>query len=223
MSRLNFIVEGATEEAFVKDILTPYLSARGVYPSVRLIQTSRHGARIFRGGMISYDKARKDILRWLKQDTDSYLTTMFDYYALPQDFPGVTDLEKNSDLFEKVNLIQTKMSDDINNNKFIPYIQLHEFEALLFSDVQHIDDWMELYDQKGKVTELHKIRDSFESPEHINNSYETTPSKRLKSIYPSYDKVSFGSFILKDIGIEKLQQECKHFRQWLTTISNLGA
>ncbi len=147
MTRVNFVVEGQTEETFVRDVLSPYLSTRGVYPVARSVETGRQGAKIFRGGIVSYSKAKSDIIRWLKQDTDAYVTTMFDYYALPNDFPSFDDAKIASDIYQKAEKIENAMGTDISNIKFIPYIQMHEFEAILFSNINKIDNCMGLYNE----------------------------------------------------------------------------
>lgn len=223
MVRINFIVEGQTEETFVNTILCPHLSAHGIYPSARCVETGRHGSRIYRGGLLRYDKAKRDISRWLNEDPSAYVTTMFDYYGLPNDFPGLRDAETIDDAYEKVKTIQDAMSQDIGEDRFIPYIQLHEFEALLFSDVASIDRCMELFGQHGEIMELENILSSFDSPEHINNSRETAPSKRLKEVYPAYDKVFLGGLVPDEIGLTTIAEKCPHFNGWLDTILNLSA
>ena len=96
MMRLHVTAEGRTEEAFVNRTLAPHLVKFGVYADVRCVTTSRKGAMGFRGGMSAYLKAKNDIARWLREDRnrDVFFTTMFDYYALPNDFPGYADAEK---------------------------------------------------------------------------------------------------------------------------------
>lgn len=94
MTRINIIVEGETEKIFINQTLTPYLSLKGIFPSARSVETGRQGSKIFRGGLSSYLKAKNDIIRWHKQDPKSYITTMFDYYALPNDFPGFEEAKE---------------------------------------------------------------------------------------------------------------------------------
>ena len=88
--RLNFIVEGQTEEAFVKQILSPYLAGREVWAQARCVLTSRRRNIKHRGGIKNYEKARNDINAWIREDrnSDVRFTTMFDMYGLPTNFPG---------------------------------------------------------------------------------------------------------------------------------------
>ena len=95
MVRLNIIVEGHTEETFVRDMLVPHLGMHGVFVSgVRRVETGRKKGKIFRGGVTNYSKAKKDIQIWMKQEKDAWFSTMFDLYALPEDFPGMSISKK---------------------------------------------------------------------------------------------------------------------------------
>lgn len=223
MVRINFIVEGQTEEAFVNSLLLEPLAAHGVYACARSVETGRHGSKIYRGGITNYNKAKNDILRWLNQDMQAYVTTMFDYYALPNDFPGYAEALAETNSYNKVSLIQDAMSQDIDNIRFIPYIQLHEFEAILFSNVDKVDECMELYGQNGQIASLNAINNNYTSPEHINTTPTGAPSKRLHSMYPSYDKVFLGSLISEEIGLETIKNKCVHFNNWLTKLTSLSA
>lgn len=131
--RINIIVEGQTEETFVNKILAEYFATRN-----RVLSCSKVTLGSSKGGFSKtngYKNPREDILRWLQQDKTAFVTTMFDFYGLPNDFPGKPDLNKNMTNLEKVKHLETALEQDINNDRFIPYIQLHEYEALLFSDI----------------------------------------------------------------------------------------
>src|SRR5258706_6654209 len=118
--------------------------------------------------MSSYGKAKRDIERWLKEDQQAYLTTMFDLYALPDDFPSITEARRESDSYQKVRLIEEGMAADIQSRRFIPYIQLHEYEGLLFSRVEAIDEVLSIYGS-SKLNDLQYIRTQFQTPEEIND------------------------------------------------------
>src|SRR4051794_38026413 len=102
MIRLNVIVEGQTEEAFVNRVLTPHLSNLNVFPSCRCVETRRdkRAHRVYRGGLMDYQKARGDVLRWIKEDQgdDARFTTMVDLYALPANFPAREQANKLPDV-----------------------------------------------------------------------------------------------------------------------------
>ncbi len=222
-ARLNIIVEGQTEETFVRDVLRDHLAACQVYVSARRVETGRdrRTSRIYRGGMTSYERAKRDIERWLNEDQQSYLTTMFDLYGLPDDFPNLAEAGRQTDPYQKVKLVEDGIASDIQSRRFIPYIQLHEYEGLLFSSVEAVDGVMSLY-ERSKLNELQNIRNQFNTPEEINDSATTAPSKRLSELYAAYDKVAFGVLISKRIGLETIRQECPHFSEWLSRIESLG-
>ncbi|WP_224364955.1 DUF4276 family protein [Hyalangium versicolor] len=220
MIRLNIIVEGPTEETFVRDLLAPHLGQHQVFASARSAETGRRKGHIFRGGVVRYQKVRKDIEGWLKQDAGALVSTMFDYYALPQDFPSPAAPRGSLPIHEWVAQLEQSLSADINNSRFIPYIQLHEFEALLFSDVEKTGSALGATAQQ--VEQLRFIRSAFETPEHINDSPETAPSKRLLQLFPGYDKPAFGSLALGRIGLTAIRQTCPHFAEWLSRLEALS-
>jgi len=147
--RLNITTEGQAEFSFVKIVLYKHLQPFGIFCEARSVLTSKEYKK--RGGITSYSKAKQDIQRWIKNDNsaDSRFTTMFDYYALPNDFPGYSDAQKLNNPYDKVACIEKAFAEDLNDHRFIPYIQLHEFEALLFADLdilrekcKHFDEWL---------------------------------------------------------------------------------
>ena len=126
MVRLNFIVEGQTEETFVKRVLVPHLSELNVFAFVRCVATRHDGPRFFRGGISGYGKVKRDITAWLRQDRDpdARFTTMFDVYALPTDFPGQECASSSNDPYERVAILESTMGMDIGDPRFVPYLQL---------------------------------------------------------------------------------------------------
>ena len=224
MIRVNVITEGQTEETFVRDIIAPELGRKGIYLTARCVETSRTKSKIYRGGLIDYEKARKDILRWLKQDKGAFVTTMFDFYALPDSFPGKDSIKKMTDPYKMVSFLEKKFDENIRNEidckeRFTPYIQLHEFEGLLFSDIEKIDEVMKI--DSNKKPQLIEILEEFNNPELINQGSETAPSKRLIKMYPSYDKISNGSIIAQKIGLNEMRLKCRHFNDWIHKIEAL--
>lgn len=221
MARVNIIVEGQTEETFVYSILREPLAYKQIYLEARSIETSRdkRANKIYRGGLLDYARARKDILRWLSHDKNAFVSTMFDLYALPQDFPGYQNALRLPDPHHKAEYLQQALLNDIASQRFIPYVQLHEFEALLFTDINIFCSTCNLGDKEHK--QLQSIRDTFTTPEHINDNPQTAPSKRISSIYPSYEKIIDGVRITKAIGLATLREHCLHFNTWLEKLEAL--
>ncbi len=177
------------------------------------------GAQDFKGGLTSYSsQIRPDILRLLNDNSAETITTMLDYYGLPNDFPGYSAKSKNITPQEKLAELETAFANDINSRKFIPYLQFHEFEALLFSDPEIIDKNII---GENKQQQLNRILRAFGvNPELINDSPQTAPSKRLFSLYPDFKKTVNGITIAKEIGLEKLREKCSHFDEWIGKLLN---
>ncbi len=224
MSRLHFIVEGQTEETFVNTLLAPHLGQFHVFADVRRVETSRTQTRIYRGGLFNYIKAKNDLQRWARQEhrDDVYFTTMFDLYRLPPTFPGYAIAQQQSDPYQRVDLLERALAADLNYSNFIPYIQLYEFETLLFADAEQFD-W-EFLESEAEIAALCRLAEEFGNPELINDSPETAPSKRIIQLIPDYEgrKASAGPLIAQKIGIDTLRKRCTHFGQWLQRLEKLA-
>lgn len=223
MIRLHVTAEGLTEKGFVESVLCDHLAQFGVYADVRCVLTSKdnRSSKEYRGGMTTYKKAQKDIFSWMKEDrrSESRFTTMFDLYALPNDFPAFDEARRAGDPYERVRILQAGMAADFSAYPaFIPYIQLHEFEALLLADPQKLD--VEYFDREKEIEALiDLVKD--ENPELIDGGHETAPSKRILKLIPEYDKVTAGKQIAKEIGIKTLRGKCRHFHEWLSNLESL--
>lgn len=223
-ARLHFIVEGQTEETFVNRVLKPYLAQRSVWCKARSVATGRRRGFRYRGGLNSYQQAKNDIILWMKEDqnADAFFTTMFDLYALPTDFPSYENARKISDPRKRVAALEGAMNQDIQHPRFIPHIQLHEFEALLLADPQKLD--CKYLDHDTAIQNLIQMASTFSSPELIDDGYETAPSKRIIHEIPEYEgmKASAGPLVSEKIGLRVLRGRCQHFGNWLDRLENLG-
>ena len=226
--RLLVHVEGQTEELFVNDVLAPYLYARGFSSvSARLLGTARFRAN--RGGIRSWAAVRNDIARHLKNDNEACATTMVDYYALPAGADGwpVRDeaicLAPENRARHVENAIHSDfcnfMDDAFDNCRFVPYVTMHEFEALLFSDCSIFADCA---GRPEVAITLAGIRSDYDTPEHINDSPETAPSKRVAEIIPEYQKVFIGALAAASIGVEAIVAECPGFGRWIDNLISLA-
>ena len=211
--RLHFVVEGQTEETFVRDLLRAELALQGIFCDVHRVTTGGRGAKVYRGGLLLFQHLRKDLELWMKQDSgrDSWFTTMVDLYRLPSDSPGVAASRRIVDPIDKVEFLEERFSSNVHHQRFIPFVQLHEFEALLFSDPQCFS--IAFPSVGTEVAELEAIRRQFKSPEHIDEG--DPPSKRICKLLPQYVKPVSGPLIAKHIGLAKLRAECQHFNKWL--------
>ena len=213
MKRLYIIVEGQTEQEFVNSLIAPYLQRSGIYDVTPiLIRTSKSG----RGGFVNYQHLRNDICRLLKSANDDFVVTMFvDFFRIPE-VPHRDEWENKANHLEQVSAMEQCIADDINDRRFIPYIQLHEFEALLFADNKGFESIF----SKEESNKTQHIIDSFKNPEDINTTPSGAPSKRLLSIKENYDKVIEGNLIALEIGIESILEKCPRFRAWIEGLIN---
>jgi len=222
MCRLLVHVEGETEETFVNEVLAPHLYRSG-YTTIgaRLLGNARQRQR--RGGIRGWNTVRSDIIDHLREDSGCLATTMIDYYALPQSgaeaWPGRASATSRP-FKEKARRVQDALSADIcaelgdtfDPARFIPYVVMHEFEGLLFSDCSRFAAGIGRPDLSSQ---LQRIRDAFRSPEEINESPTTAPSRRVVALVPNYEKPLLGTLAALEIGLNAIRAECPLFRQWL--------
>jgi hypothetical protein len=229
MARLLIHVEGETEETFVNEVLAPHLRAAGFASvSARIVGNAR--LRESRGGIKGWNEVRRDIIRHLREDLNCYATTMVDYYALPQTgenkaWPGrayapnlpVAQRPQHVEAALEADVRQA-MGNDFYPVRFIPFVIMHEFEALLFSDCDAFSKGIGRPDLRPN---FQAIRDLFATPEEINDSPHTAPSKRVKAIIPSYQKPFLGTLAALEIGLGRIRQECPHFGAWLSRLEQI--
>ncbi|MEK6799327.1 MAG: DUF4276 family protein [Planctomycetota bacterium] len=222
MNRVRALVEGQTEEAFVREVLAPNLGVHGVF-----VSATRIGKPGRRGGVRPWPVVRNDILATLKQDRAVYCTTMFDYYGLPSDWPGTDGTRRKKLISTKAGEIQQAIQADVCNElgetfdaqRFIPYIQMHEFEALIFSDTGVLAECLQRPDLQAR---LNTIVEECGEPEGIDDHPETAPSKRIRALVHGYQKVLHGVIAAKRIGLTTMREKCPHFAQWLGALEGLG-
>lgn len=231
--RLHITAEGQTEERFVKNILAPYLGERGMWADARCVLTSRdkRAGILHRGGFrrqSPYQTVKKDISTWMKEDQhpDVRFTTMLDLYALPDDFPGYADSQREADPYRRVSVLEEALGTDINrelnDTRFIPYIQLHEFEALILADPRQLD-W-EFLEHDAPIQRLvDMVAREGGNPELIDDGASTAPSKRIIAEIPEYagSKATSGPLVVGKIGVPTLLENCRHFAQWIERLLRL--
>lgn len=220
MTRIYVVCEGATEETFVNQILREAFSARQIYLYPVLIGEGKH-----RGGRVNYDRVYIRVRNLLQEHRNAYCTTFFDYYGLPSEFPGKEKAGKSGSIEEKAaavcGALVQQLSVEVGSERirrFIPYVQMHEFEALLFSDPAR---FAKAIYQPRLGEEFHKIRAAFESPEEINDSEVSAPSKRVISLVSGYEKVTNGIQAAQAIGLAAMRRECALFDAWLKRLQAL--
>ncbi len=214
MIRIIIIGEGPTEQTFCNDVLQPLFNTQDKFIETPKIKKSQ-------GGIVPWTYLKKQIELHLK-DSSVYVTTLIDYYGIysHHKFPGWEEAQKIVNKNERIAFVEKAMLEDIEDsvrNRFIPYIQLHEFEGLLFSDISVIEDNFDDNEFNDHNYLLETIS-TFDNPEDINDGINTAPSKRLKRIIKDYSKIVYGSLIAQEIGLDKIRDKCPRFNDWIETL-----
>ena len=215
MSRVYLLVEGQTEEAFVNELLTPHYARIGLYLTPIVVNTSPG----YKGGVVSYAKIKPQIDKLCKQHSKAHVTTLFDLYALPNDFPGKSKptYAFNINGKQKAEFLEAELAVDIGHQNFIPNLLVHEFEALLLVDLEAFEQWT---DDDSVLEPLRVVRKTT-APEDINDNPQTAPSKRILAVMKGYQKTFHGPLIACDIGLDVIRKACPHFNEWLQKIEAL--
>ncbi len=226
MVRLYLFAEGQTEQTFAHRVIKPHLAGLGVYlQHTVLIAHARKKGKVHRGGGRNHVAMKNDILRFLKQEKrgDAFFTTMIDLYALHADFPRRKEAENLRHVpQERVKFLEESFASDINDPRFIPYIQLHEFEAYLFSNPLRFEYFYD--DHRKQIAALEALANSYATPELIDDGQHTAPSKRIIAQLPDYEgaKSVEGPQVAELIGLETIRNRCPHFDAWLSRLENLA-
>lgn len=213
------LVEGPTEQRFVKHLLAPYMSERSVYLTAIILDKPGE-----KGGDVKFARAKKDIEKHLKQRRDTWVTLLVDYYGIRGDWPGYAESKRQVDHTRKAEIMNQATAEQIHNLfpdqdpeiRFIPYVSMHEIEALYFSDPVCLAETMGV-----RQEEIVAILEECGEPEKINDNSTTAPSKRLVALSDRFKKTSTGIAIARGIGIPKMRSACPLFDAWLAKLESL--
>jgi len=226
MLEVCVVVEGQTEMAFVSEVLVPHLAERlRIWPAL----VRKPGQP---GGVPHWLVARRDILNHLKSGAGKravHVTTMFDYYGMPTDWPGRDNAPTKAHA-ERAPSIEAAMQVDIatalgtgfDDRLFRPYVQMHEFEALLFTDLLKL---REPFPERDRELERLAAETSGLAPEEINDTHATAPSHRIIAHIPEYERAKrrAAPVALASIGLAKLRAACQHFDSWVAWLESLAS
>ena len=203
-------------------VLAPHLYNFG-YTSVsaRLLGNARQRSR--RGGIRPWRSVRTDIVNHLPADQTTLATTMVDYYGLPDTWPGREQAGRRKTLRERAASVERAIQEDISGSlsgafdrrRFVPYVVMHEFEGLLFSDPGRFARGIGRLDLSPK---LRAVRDEFRTPEEINDSPVTAPSRRVRNLYEGYQKPLMGVLAAEAVGLDAIRKECPLFNGWIEAL-----
>lgn len=212
------IVEGQTEQIFIREIITPFLANKSIFLTPIIL--SKPGQK---GGDVKFSRAKNDIEHHLKQRPDTFLTLFIDYYGIRKGWPG-RDEKRALSTYQKAQRVNDATLQEVCQlfdgyrpaRRFIPFIAMYEFEALLFSDPQILAEKLQVNKQQ-----IDDILHECGEPENINDSPINAPSKRLEALSDRFKKTTTGITIAKEIGLQKIREKCPIFNEWLSKIEQL--
>lgn len=212
---LRVLCEGLTERNFITQVLAPYLKLRDVFATPEPLCRGNYG-------IVPYARMRTAIKTDLGRSREHlYVTTMIDLYKIG-DYPGA-EKEPGESVMDRVNRIESGMAEALPNPRFIPYVQVHEFEALVFVDLDRLVKPFPDGEADGAAERLVPEIGSL-SPEEIDDGEQTAPSKRLIRQVPAYASLKpvAGPLIVQEIGLSNLRSACPHFSEWVSKLERLS-
>lgn len=211
-AELSVLCEGKTEYNFVIQVLRPHLG-----PSFQVFARP-----IDLGGVKKFETLYRAIKTEVGRSREhQYVTTMFDLYALP-DYPEDPRAEGLKGVARALR-IEAAMAARLPNPRFIPYIQVHEFEALVFVDLEHLPPAFPDGEADRAPEQLRRSVGGL-APEEIDDGPQTAPSKRLERAIETYkeQKPLAGPAIAASIGLPRLREACPHFNRWIDQLERLA-
>ncbi|MDX8340545.1 DUF4276 family protein [Draconibacterium sp. IB214405] len=217
IKRIIIICEGPTEREFCKDVLVPYFAPKNIFIEYPLIKKSG-------GGIVPWKSLKDQIITHFKQDGSAIVSTLIDYYGIPgdYDYPDWDEAHQETDKSRRMEHLEQGMLQaipDIYRNRFLPYIQLHEFEGILFSELRpFLHNFLE---EEFVDYPVFEAIFNCQNPEEINRGRKTAPSKRLLRHIVGYNKVVYGATLAEEIGLAKIRERCPRFNEWINKIENI--
>jgi len=223
MMRVCVVCEGQTEEEFVLAVLAPALIGVGINLIPEMISTSPG----HKGGALRFERVKRHLRNTLRQASAPSVTTLFDLYRLDKSFPDFELASNQKDISNRLAMLNSALHRVVvaeascRPERFLPFIQPYEFEALLFSDVTVLTATYETWHPAASA--LLNVRNAAPTPEHINEHPDTKPSAHLERELklPRYKKALHGPIAAQNIGLTKIAAECKFFAGWLKSIRQL--
>lgn len=162
--------------------------------------------------MTSWPKLEREIRRLLRDSGLDVLTTIVDYYGLPDDVPGMATRPNGNDAHARVGQVEAALARAIGDPRFVPHLTMHEVESWVFAAAEQLAD---LYQEPALLDRLLADVDAVGGPELVNDGPTTAPSKRLLKYRPDYLKTTDGPLAVSELGLDSLRRGCPHLDAWL--------
>lgn len=216
MKRLIIICEGETEQQFCKDVLYNHFFSRDIVIETPLIKKTM-------GGIVAWEHIKSQILLHLKEDVT--VTLLIDFYGI-KDYHNFSKWAESKTIVNKIDrmtFLENAMKEEIDDRvrfRFIPYIQLHEFEGLLFNNIETFKNIIP-ENEFTNIRELETTINSNINPELINDGATTAPSKRLERLILGYNKIVYGAVLAEEIGLERIRAKAVRFNDWIAKLESI--
>lgn len=213
--RLHLLVEGPTEQAIVVNVIAPHLESADWLVTSSILATKRPACgAAHRGGVTSWAKLEREIRRLLHDSGLTVLSTVIDYYGLPDDVPGMSTRPIGG-AEQRVEHVEHAIGEAIGDRRFVPHLTLHESESWVFAAATQLGDV--LGDQE-LAARLIADSEAAGGPELVNDGPSTAPSKRLLTYRTGYAKVVDGPLAVGELGLPALRARCPHLDRWLSAL-----
>ena len=219
---VRIIVEGPTETAVLKRLLTNALKPHGIILA----------APVELGGNVGLDRLVARVVQLIKQHPRDTVSTFIDYYGRAR---GWTDRHEAQNLpvealaAKTEDLLYEKVRSQFSNTglplRFLPHVQMHEIEALLFARADLLAKVFERPDLETKVT---ACLQGLHSCEEINNCPETAPAARIEKLFGHYKKgkkqrshaLAYASLIEQMNAFNDVRNACPLFSRWVEQLTS---
>jgi hypothetical protein len=217
---IYLLAEGQTEYEVVDTVIQPHLEAVGfhVRKTVLVTRPAVAGGPARRGGVSRWSRLESEIRRILRDPTIDLMTTMIDYYGLPADVPGMAN-RLDTEPLERVSVVEAAIAATIGDERFVPHLVLHEFETWVLAAAVQLGH---LADDRRLAAQLRGIVAEHGGPENVNDGASTAPSKRIRALYPAFNKTFEGPLAVADLGLGELRKVCPHADAWLHRLESLA-
>lgn len=211
--RLHLLVEGPTEQAIVVNVIQPHLESAEWLVTSSILATKRPACgAAHRGGVTSWSRLEREIRRLLHDTGLAVLSTMIDYYGLPDDVPGMST-RPSGGAEQRVEHVEHALADAVGDPRFVPHLTLHESESWVFAAAKQLGD---LYGDQDLAARLTADVVAAGGAELVNDDPSTAPSKRLLRYRAGYAKVLDGPLAVGELGLPSLRARCPHLDRWLS-------
>lgn len=196
---------------------------RGISVHVLIVETSRESSGRKRKGGGHWKHWHRDLRRLMAEQTgrEARFTTMFDLYGLPDDFPELDRWQDDRDTVRRADRLEQAMARAFDDFRLVPYIQRHEFEALVLASLDALESLLDAEADRAGIPALRAAVEA-SSPEEINDGSDSAPSKRLRLAVPSYRKTLHGPLAIQATGLAELRKRCPRFATWVAKLEALG-